>query len=286
LSKLVLAYDADCGPCTSFKHFVHFIDTQRQVDFISLIEADETGLLDKIPRSARHASFHLVFPDGEILSGSSAIPSLIELLPHGKTISRVITSTPGGPGSIAFVYAWLARLHDRGSCRYHGSLTRSTGNLAEPVSGGPLTPKFPVSKYLSIGLLGGFLGSLAMGVVVPLPDALCVRFATGMMGQSPSTYTLAWALHVLTGVTLGGAFSVLASRIRLEVRRPMARSVFLGLSSGVLIWAGFFIPSIAIFAPSVITDALLEASFAAHVLFGLILGATFGVFLSQKGRER
>ncbi len=281
MSKLVLAYDADCGPCTRFKHLIDFIDTENQVDFISLMEADETGLLDKIPRSARHTSFHLVFPSGEVLSGSAAIPSLIELLPLGKKISRVITVAPGGPRSISFVYAGFARLHDRGSCRYHRSLIRSTGDLTEPVSGGSQFPNLRISKYLYFGLLGGFLGSLAMGGVVPLPDALCVRFATDITGQSPSTYPLAWALHVLTGVTFGAAFGILASITRIEVKRPMRRSALLGLISGLLVWAGFFSPSIAIFAPSLITYALLETSLAAHVVFGLVLGATLGVMLSR-----
>jgi predicted DCC family thiol-disulfide oxidoreductase YuxK len=281
LPKLVLAYDADCGPCTRFKHLVDFIDAENQVDFISLMEADETGLLDKIPRSARHTSFHLVFPSGEILSGSAAIPSLIELLPHGKTISRVITSAPGGPRSISFVYSGFARLHDRGSCRYHRSLTRSTGGLAEPVSGGLIFHNLSTSNYLYTGLLGGFLGSLAMGGVVPLPDALCVRFATDITGHSPITYPLAWGLHVLTGVTFGVAFGIFARMTRIESKRPMRRSVLLGLLSGGLVWAGFFSPSIAIFAPSLITDTLLETSLAAHVVFGLTLGATFGVVLSR-----
>jgi membrane associated rhomboid family serine protease len=126
---------------------------------------------------------------------------------------------------------------------------------------------------------------LAMGGVVPLPDALCVRFATDIAGQSPSTYPLAWALHVLTGVTFGVAFGILASITRVGGKRPMRRSVLLGLLSGGLVWAGFFSPSIAIFAPSLITDTLLETSLAAHVVFGLILGATLGIFLSRNQRH-
>jgi hypothetical protein len=248
------------------------------------MEADETGFLDKIPRPVRHTSFHLVFPSGEVLSGAAAIPSLIELLPHGKTISRILTLAPGGQRSISFVYAGFARLHDKGSCRYHTSLTQSKGGLGEPVSRGHLFPDLPISKYLYVGLLGGFLGSLAMGGVVLLPDALCVRFATDITGQSPSTYPLAWALHVLTGVTFGVAFGFLASTTRIGRKRPMRRSFLLGLLSGGLVWAGFFIPSIAIFAPSLITEALLETSFAAHVVFGLILGATLGAFLSWNQR--
>lgn len=245
------------------------------------MEADKTRLLDKIPKSARHTSFHLVLPSGEILSGSAAIPTLIELLPHGRTISRIITSAPAGPRSISFVYAGFARLHDKGSCRYHMSLARSAGRIVEPVSGYPSVRRLPISKYLYTGLLGGFFGSLVMGIVVPLPDALCVRFATDMTGQSPSTYFLAWALHIITGVTIGGAFGMFASLTRIGSKRPMRRALIAGLLIGMLVWAGFFSPSVAIFVPSIITSALLESSLVAHLVFGLVLGATLGAMLSR-----
>ena len=161
MSRLVLAYDADCGPCTRFKRLVEFIDTKNQVDFIPLIEADESGLLDEIPRSERHASFHLVQPGGEILNGAAAIPSLIKILPLGKAIAKVITSAPGGPRSISFVYAGFSRLHDRGSCRYQRSFASSKVGFAERVSKG-LSIAGPLrSKYVYAGLIGGFLGSLA-----------------------------------------------------------------------------------------------------------------------------
>ena len=241
MSRLVLAYDADCGPCTRFKRLVEFIDTKNQVDFIPLIEADESGLLDEIPRSERHASFHLVQPGGEILNGAAAIPSLIKILPLGKAIAKVITSAPGGPRSISFVYAGFSRLHDRGSCRYQRSFASSKVGFAERVSKGLSIAGPSRSKYVYAGLIGGFLGSLA-GRHRPLPDALCLRLATDMAGRTPGTYALAWAFHVVTGVAIGAAFGILASIIRIGGWRPMHRSIFLGLLTGVLIWAGFFNP--------------------------------------------
>ena len=231
MSRLVLAYDADCGPCTRFKRLVEFIDTKNQVDFIPLIEADESGLLDEIPRSERHASFHLVQPGGEVLNGAAAIPSLIKILPLGKAIAKVITSAPGGPRSISFVYAGFSRLHDRGSCRYQRSFASSKVGFAERVSKGLSIAGPSRSKYVYAGLIGGFLGSLA-GRHRPLPDALCLRLATDMAGRTPGTYALAWAFHVVTGVAIGAAFGILASIIRIGGWRPMHRSIFLGLLTG------------------------------------------------------
>jgi len=121
---------------------------------------------------------------------------------------------------------------------------------------------------------------LAMGIIVPLPDALCLRLATDIAGLSPGTYPLAWAFHVVTGVTIGAVFGILASITRLGGRSPIRRSIVLGLLTGVLVWAGFFTPSMVTFMPSLITYPLIETSLAAHVVFGLVLGVTVGVRLS------
>ena len=122
-SKYLLVYDADCGPCTKFKDAADFLDTYGRLDFVSLIEADELGLLDKIPASLRHRSFHLISPNWDIQGGASALPSLIELFPSGRLISKLITSAPGGRRLLASVYSTFSRLHDSGSCRYGSALT-------------------------------------------------------------------------------------------------------------------------------------------------------------------
>lgn len=118
MERFVLAYDADCGPCTQFKRLVGFLDVRRQIDSIPLIQADSEGLLASVPVSLRHRSFHLVAPDGNVLSGATAIPTLVGLLPGGRFASRVMTSAPGGIRTVGFVYAVLSRLHDAGSCSY------------------------------------------------------------------------------------------------------------------------------------------------------------------------
>ena len=86
-SKYILAYDANCGPCTKFKRIVDILDKYEKIDFISLTKADQEGLLDKIPVHQRYKSFHLIFPKGEPKSGSEALLELIVILPGGKIIS-------------------------------------------------------------------------------------------------------------------------------------------------------------------------------------------------------
>ena len=115
-SKYILAYDADCGPCTRFRHIVDILDKYERIDFISLTKADQEGLLDKIPVEERYKSFHLILPKGETKSGCEAVLELIAILPGGMIISPIIINFPGGKKSVCFIYKIFSRLHDRGSC--------------------------------------------------------------------------------------------------------------------------------------------------------------------------
>jgi predicted DCC family thiol-disulfide oxidoreductase YuxK len=118
-SKYILAYDADCGPCTRFRRIVDILDKYEKIDFISLTKADQEGLLDKIPIHQRYKSFHLIFPKNETKSGSEAVLELISILPGGKIISPMINKLPGGKKTMRFIYKRFSRMHDRGSCNTH-----------------------------------------------------------------------------------------------------------------------------------------------------------------------
>ncbi len=118
MEKHVLVYDKDCGSCSRFKRIVNFLDTHERLDYLSLTEADESGLLDPVPKSRRHSSFHLIYPGGRVISGSVAVPELISLLPSGRAASFLIRQAPGGKKVINLIYTTFSRLHDSGSCSY------------------------------------------------------------------------------------------------------------------------------------------------------------------------
>ena len=115
--KYILAYDVDCGPCTTFSHVVDILDKYEKIDFISLTEADQKGLLDKIPVPIRYKSFHLILPNGEAKSGSDALLQLIAILPGVKRIYPLINYFPGAKRVVCFIYKSFSRLHEVGSCR-------------------------------------------------------------------------------------------------------------------------------------------------------------------------
>jgi predicted DCC family thiol-disulfide oxidoreductase YuxK len=116
LSRYILAYDADCGPCTRFAHVVDSLDKSEIIDFISIILADQKGLLDRISPPLRYKSFHLILPNGEVKSGSEALVELITIIPGGKIISPIVNYFPGGKPFVSFIYNSFLRRHDMGSC--------------------------------------------------------------------------------------------------------------------------------------------------------------------------
>jgi len=73
LSNYIIAYYADCVPYSRFKHIVDLLDIYKIIDFISLKEADKSGLLDQVLQSIRFKSFHLLNPSGDIKSGPDAL---------------------------------------------------------------------------------------------------------------------------------------------------------------------------------------------------------------------
>lgn len=118
LEEYLLVYDVNCGPCSKFKRMIDFLDKHDRLNYTSLVDADEQGVLNSLPRNRRRRSFHLISPSGEISSGADAIPILVGLLPLGGFPSSVIIVFPPAQSLVNFVYSTLSRLHDAGSCEY------------------------------------------------------------------------------------------------------------------------------------------------------------------------
>jgi predicted DCC family thiol-disulfide oxidoreductase YuxK len=128
MPSYLLAYDADCGPCTRFKHLVDFLDAYHKMAFLSLTEANERGLLNRIPESLRFESFHLISTNGDIQSGSDALLDLIGLFPLGRAISKIIIFFPSGRQLVKFLYYTFSRLHNASSCHLNDNMKPASNN--------------------------------------------------------------------------------------------------------------------------------------------------------------
>ena len=124
----LLVYDADCGSCSKFRKAVDLLDKYDNLRFISLVDAEDKGLLNSIPTWRRRKSFHLISPGDQISSGADAIPVLMDMLPLGRFASSLILKFPLGLHIVNLVYSTLSRLHDTGSCGYNHNHTISSFN--------------------------------------------------------------------------------------------------------------------------------------------------------------
>jgi predicted DCC family thiol-disulfide oxidoreductase YuxK len=115
--RFLLAFDAGCGPCRTFKELISFFDRRYRMDYLSLEDADETGVIGRLPARRRYSSAHLVSPGGSVFSGADAIPTILGLLPGGWLLSRVAGDSKVGRAGVRFVYGAASRLHDAGNCR-------------------------------------------------------------------------------------------------------------------------------------------------------------------------
>lgn len=111
----MLAYDASCGPCTTFKGVVDFLDALGRIEFLSLQEAEGSGLMNEIEPSSRYASFHLFSPASagrrKALSGPDALLPLARALCPSRTVATAIERAPGGSRLLGSAYSVLSRLH-------------------------------------------------------------------------------------------------------------------------------------------------------------------------------
>ena len=115
-NQYLVAYDIDCGPCRKFKQIVDYLDLYNKIDFLSLNEANSKGMLKPVPEHLRFQSFHLVFPNGRVLSGADALFDLIGILPAGIYLTKLIRKIPYHKSLVIYIYKKFAQLRNYSSC--------------------------------------------------------------------------------------------------------------------------------------------------------------------------
>lgn len=108
-------YDADCGPCTSFKRAVQFLNAARDLRFAPLQVAYRRGLLDRVDVRLRFNTSHLVLPGGDVLSGPEYLPELAAHFPLGGCWRRSLSMTGAGRAARS-LFLTMSRLHGKGAC--------------------------------------------------------------------------------------------------------------------------------------------------------------------------
>lgn len=113
--EYVLLFDRDCGICSATSRWIHAVDLRRRVRLRTIQSSRD--LLREIPEDRILDAFHIVSPDGRVMTGGDAVPVLIEALPMGGGLGRVLRASPALMARIRCAYGFLTRFRALLVCR-------------------------------------------------------------------------------------------------------------------------------------------------------------------------
>lgn len=113
--EYVLLFDRDCGICSAMSRWIRAVDVQGRIRLRTIQSSRE--LLREIPDGSILDAFHMVTPDGQVTTGGDAVPTLIEALPMGAGLGRIVRGSRGLMSRVHAFYGFLTRFRDRLVCR-------------------------------------------------------------------------------------------------------------------------------------------------------------------------
>jgi predicted DCC family thiol-disulfide oxidoreductase YuxK len=105
MRKPIILYDGECGFCKWLVQWLLAWDRAGEFRTLPIQSPAADALLGHMSEEDRLGSFHLVLPDGSLVSGGPAIPELLRRLPGGGPLAAVSGRVPG-PTDRA--YRWIA----------------------------------------------------------------------------------------------------------------------------------------------------------------------------------
>jgi len=113
--EYVLLFDRDCGICSAMSRWIRAVDVQGRIRLRTIQSSRE--LLREIPDRSILDAFHMVSPGGQVTTGGDAVPTLIEALPMGAGLGRIVRGSRGLMSQVHAFYGFLTRFRDRLVCR-------------------------------------------------------------------------------------------------------------------------------------------------------------------------
>jgi predicted DCC family thiol-disulfide oxidoreductase YuxK len=101
----IVLYDGACGFCKWILGWLLWLDRDRRLRPLALQRQEAEGMLSGIDRQLWMESFHLVAPDGALLSAGAALPALLRLIRGGRLPAALLERFPA---TTARSYGWIA----------------------------------------------------------------------------------------------------------------------------------------------------------------------------------
>jgi len=137
---------------------------------------------------------------------------------------------------------------------------------------------YSVSKGLRAGAIGGFIGSIVLGILgelgaIAMNQELFYTTIAKRMGFGDSSVLGGWTLHFLVGIIAGSLFLGATAAIRRFALTTTKKAIWVGVLGGIAIWIVVYVPVTGIFLPEDLTNTTFAGgSFVLHVLYGIVTG--------------
>ena len=137
---------------------------------------------------------------------------------------------------------------------------------------------YSVSKGLRAGAIGGFIGSIVLGILgelgaIAMNQELFYTTIAKRMGFGDSSVLGGWTLHFLVGIVAGSLFLGATAAIRRFALTTTKKAIWVGVLGGMAIWIVVYVPVTGIFLPEDLTNTTFAGgSFVLHVLYGIVTG--------------
>jgi hypothetical protein len=138
----------------------------------------------------------------------------------------------------------------------------------------PIT--YSVSKGLRAGAVGGFIGSIVLGILgeigaIAMNQEVFYITIAKRMGFGDSSVLGGWTLHFLVGIIAGSLFVGATAAIRRFALTTTKKAVWVGILGGIAIWIVVYVPVTGILVPEDLTNTTFAGgSFVLHVLYGVV----------------
>jgi predicted DCC family thiol-disulfide oxidoreductase YuxK len=101
----IVLYDGVCGFCKWILGGLLKLDPDRRLQPLALQRPEAGTLLAELDPELWMTSFHLVSPEGELLSAGEALPALLRLVRGGRYLAAALARFPN---LTAASYRWIA----------------------------------------------------------------------------------------------------------------------------------------------------------------------------------
>jgi hypothetical protein len=135
---------------------------------------------------------------------------------------------------------------------------------------------YSVSKGLRAGAVGGFIGSIVLGITgelgaISMNQELFYTTIAKKLGFGDYSVIGGWTLHFLVGIIAGSLFIGATAAIRSFILTTIKKAVWVGILGGIAIWIVVYVPVTGVLIPGDLTDATFAVgTFVLHLLYAVV----------------